>query len=97
MSGDGLPPGIAAIMAALRQEVAAPPEPLPDEEPAEAAAVPPDAPPAAAIPAPPPALAIDAEARALIAPMLKDWLDRNLPEIVERTVLAELRRLTGDA
>ncbi len=100
-----VPPGIAAIMAAIRQEVAAPPVP-----PAAAAAAPatvaePEsapAPPAlrsedaarspAAAPSP---LAIDAEARALLAPMLRDWLDRNLPEIVERAVHAELRRLTG--
>jgi len=38
---------------------------------------------------------IDTEARALLAPMLRAWLDAHLPEIVEAAVDAELRRLTG--
>ncbi len=33
----------------------------------------------------------------MLAPMLQDWLDAHLPEIVERAVHAELRRLTGQA
>ena len=38
---------------------------------------------------------IDVTARALLQPMLKAWLDANLPEIVEAAVAAEIRRLTG--
>lgn len=38
---------------------------------------------------------IDETARALLQPMLKAWLDANLPEIVEAAVAAEIRRLTG--
>jgi cell pole-organizing protein PopZ len=49
--------------------------------------------PAAAAPAP--EAAIDAAARALLAPMLKAWLDANLAEIVEAAVAAEISRLTG--
>ncbi len=33
--------------------------------------------------------------RSLLTPMLKGWLDAHLPEIVERTAQAEIRRLTG--
>ncbi len=114
--GEDVPPGIAAIMAAIRQEVAAPPAsptkgpvaPAPATErpasPSESLGpthIPPSPLPAGAPPSPLPAgappLALDAEARALLAPMLRDWLDRNLPEIVERAVQAELRRLTGAA
>lgn len=40
-------------------------------------------------------LAIDPTVRALLQPMLKAWLDANLPEIVEAAVAAEIRRLTG--
>ncbi len=31
----------------------------------------------------------------LLRPMLKDWMDDNLPVIVERLVAAEIKRLTG--
>lgn len=33
--------------------------------------------------------------RELLKPMLADWLDRNLPEIVERLVEAEIARIAG--
>ena len=33
--------------------------------------------------------------RDLLRPMLADWLDRNLPEIVERLVKAEIARIAG--
>lgn len=34
--------------------------------------------------------------RDLLRPMLKDWLDENLPALVERLVKAEIRRLHGE-
>jgi len=33
--------------------------------------------------------------RDMLRPMLADWLDRNLPEIVERLVKAEIARIAG--
>ncbi len=34
-------------------------------------------------------------ARQLLEPMLKAWLDANLPELVERITREEINRLTG--
>jgi cell pole-organizing protein PopZ len=34
-------------------------------------------------------------ARDMLRPMLAEWLDRNLPEIVERLVKAEIARIAG--
>jgi uncharacterized protein len=34
-------------------------------------------------------------AREMLRPMLKSWLDDNLPTLVERLVLAEIERMTG--
>jgi cell pole-organizing protein PopZ len=33
--------------------------------------------------------------REMLRPMLKEWLDANLPELVERMVSKEIRRITG--
>jgi uncharacterized protein len=33
--------------------------------------------------------------REMLRPMLKSWLDDNLPTLVERLVLAEIEQLTG--
>jgi uncharacterized protein len=33
--------------------------------------------------------------REMLKPMLKDWLDANLPEVVERVVAKEVARITG--
>jgi hypothetical protein len=33
--------------------------------------------------------------RGMLEPMLKAWLDANMPEIVEKMAQAEIRRLTG--
>ena len=38
---------------------------------------------------------IDATVRDILTPLLKTWLDANLPEIVEAAVHAEIKRLTG--
>jgi cell pole-organizing protein PopZ len=35
--------------------------------------------------------------REMLKPMLKDWLDVHLPEIVERVVAQEVARITGQA
>ena len=38
---------------------------------------------------------LEAVVREMLKPMLKDWLDRNLPEIVEQLVTREIARITG--
>jgi uncharacterized protein len=38
---------------------------------------------------------LEAVVRDMLRPMLKDWLDRNLPEIVEQLVAREVARITG--
>ncbi|MCB1461735.1 MAG: DUF2497 domain-containing protein [Nitratireductor sp.] len=38
---------------------------------------------------------LDAKVEALLRPMLREWLDENLPRVVERMVAAEIDRLTG--
>jgi len=37
---------------------------------------------------------INAMVREMLQPMLADWIDRNLPDMVERLVQAEIRRMT---
>ncbi len=39
--------------------------------------------------------ALEAVVRELLKPMLKEWLDQRLPEIVEELVTREIARLTG--
>ena len=52
---------------------------------------------AVAAPPAPPARGASVEdlATELLRPMLKDWLDAHLPEIVERLVAKEVARITG--
>jgi hypothetical protein len=38
---------------------------------------------------------LEAVVREMLKPMLKDWLDRNLPDIVEQLVTREIARITG--
>jgi cell pole-organizing protein PopZ len=38
---------------------------------------------------------LEAVVREMLKPMLKDWLDANLPEIVEQLVAREVARITG--
>jgi uncharacterized protein len=40
-------------------------------------------------------MTIEALAEAALKPMLKDWLDSNLPPMVERIVAREIARITG--
>jgi hypothetical protein len=42
-----------------------------------------------------PGLTVDALVRDALRPLLKDWLDANLPEIVEAMVAKEIARITG--
>ena len=38
---------------------------------------------------------LEAVVREMLRPMLKDWLDANLPEIIEQLVAREIARITG--
>jgi hypothetical protein len=38
---------------------------------------------------------LEAVVRGMLKPMLKEWLDQNLPEIVEELVTREIARITG--
>lgn len=40
-------------------------------------------------------ITLEALVRSMLAPMLKEWLDAHLPEIVETATHVEIRRLTG--
>ena len=95
------------IMASIRRAVSSN-EPIRDEpwQSPERAAEPEAAPtpvqPNTAVPAPTPpvpattdSITLEALARSLLEPMLKSWLDANLPEMVERAVEAEIVRLTA--
>jgi len=42
-----------------------------------------------------PGLTLDGLVRSMLEPMLKAWLDANMPEIVERLAQSEIKRLTG--
>jgi cell pole-organizing protein PopZ len=48
---------------------------------------------APALPADPGHSAIEAMVADLVRPMLKDWLDANLPRVVEKMVAKEIARL----
>ena len=105
----GVPASIAAIMAAIRNEVVAPAREtvhaIPgvpttdgrlDEVPFRAtpiAGVPTTGVPTTGAVALP--ADIDATVRDTLTPLLKAWLDAHLPEIVEAAVHAEIKRLTG--
>ncbi len=90
-----LPPNIDAILSSIRSRM--------NEE----VAPPVEAPPAPAPAAPRidvgdvgaiaigETMTLEALMRAMLEPMLKDWLDAHMPEIVERMAQAEIKRLTG--
>jgi hypothetical protein len=94
-----LPPNIDAILSSIRQrmnEDAMPPEPPPPVVLAT-----PEVPLAALGPmevaktetgAP---LSLEGLVKSMLEPMLKAWLDANMPEIVERLAQSEIKRLTG--
>jgi cell pole-organizing protein PopZ len=78
--GDGLVSQDAA--AAARQSLTALSELRERGESASADVVPGDGP-------------LEAVVRDMLRPLLKDWLDRNLPELVEAMVTREIARITG--
>jgi len=41
------------------------------------------------------AMTLDGLMRQMLTPLLKNWLDENLPEIVERVAQAEIKRISG--
>ena len=88
MNDDG-PPSMEAMIASIRDSLkgeTSPPaaEPLLDDKPAPAPAA-----------APPPGdTTLEALVRGALEPLLKAWLDANLPEIVDRAARDEIARLT---
>lgn len=82
-----LPQSIDAIMASIRASLA--------EDVAPKAKAP--APPAAARPVTTAdgGTTLEGLVRAALTPLLQEWLDAHLPEIVERATHAEIKRLTG--
>lgn len=74
-----------AIRASLRGAVRI--DEVPDETPV--------APPPAAAPPASGGTTLEDLVRPLLAPMIKQWLDANLPEIVDRAAREEIARLTG--
>ena len=52
---------------------------------------------AAAAPPPPAVNPLEQMVRDMLRPMLKDWLDQNLPGIVDEHVKREIGRITGQA
>lgn len=104
-----LPPTIDAILASIRARVTGPDD-APDAGDADEGAGDPEAvmvtapppPPVAlsdvgkvALPADVMAMTLDQLVRQMMEPMLKAWLDANMPEIVEKLARDEIKRLTS--
>jgi cell pole-organizing protein PopZ len=51
--------------------------------------------PAAGVTVKPAPVPLEGLVRELVKPMLRDWLDANLPQIVETMVAREISRITG--
>lgn len=91
-----LPPTIDAILDSIRARVTGEAEPQAEKQPAKAPkavkaeAAEPDAGSMVV-----PAMTLEALMRQMLEPMLKQWLDERLPEIVERATQAEIKRLSG--
>lgn len=95
-----LPPNIDAILASIRSRMnedgqAPPPEPAPTPFPTPLEIEPPVVASVGAISLVGSEMTLDGLIRAMLEPMLKTWLDANMPEIVERMAQAEIKRLTG--
>ena len=90
-----LPPNIDAILASIRSrmndDVTVPLKPVVIEPPSVVMAVPD----VGAVVMEGSAMTIDGLVRSMLEPLLKAWLDANMPEIVERMAQAEIRHLTG--
>ncbi len=90
-----LPPNIDAILSSIRSrmnEEVAPPAEAPATPAPAAPRVDPGDVGAIAIGE---TMTLEGLMRAMLEPMLKDWLDAHMPEIVERMAQAEIKRLTG--
>lgn len=92
-----LPPNIDAILSSIRSrmnEEVAPPQAAP--APVAAASLTPHAAGASigAVTVGEPTT-LEAMMRSMLEPMLQQWLDANMPEIVERLAQSEIKRLTG--
>lgn len=100
-----LPPNIDAILASIRSRMTDDGAFIPEPQPLEAPEPAPQADPVAAAPPVPDlgavalggTLTIESLVRSMLEPMLKAWLDANMPEIVERMAQDEIKRLTGRA
>ena len=93
-----LPPNIDAILASIRARINddTPVQPETPQKPPEVITKPAAA--AASIGAVAldgGAMTLDGLVRSMLEPILKAWLDANMPEIVERMAQAEIKRLTG--
>ena len=93
---------LASIRARMNDDGSAPPPTLADPTPPPAAVVPPPVPIATlgAVEVTPataaaPAQTLEGLIRSLLEPLLQQWLDAHMPEIVERLAQAEIKRLTG--
>ncbi|PXA97153.1 DUF2497 domain-containing protein [Nostoc sp. 3335mG] len=88
-----LPMGPAAAGDASRR---AAPDPILSDRVAEASRVPLEALSRIAVkPEPASGLTLEETVREMLKPMLRDWLDQNLPQIVETMVAREIARITG--
>lgn len=95
-----LPPNIDAILASIRSRMsedgqAPPPEPTPAPFPTPLEIEPAAVVHAGAISLAGGEMTLEGLIRSMLEPMLKGWLDANMPEIVERMAQAEIKRLTG--
>jgi hypothetical protein len=90
-----LPPNIDAILASIRSrmndETTTAPPPLPSPEPVVPTAD------LGGVIVETGGMTLDTLIRSMLEPMLKNWLDANMPEIVERMAQNEIKRLTGQA
>lgn len=88
-----LPPNIDAILASIRSRMndeAPPPPPQPAmAEPTQVVAD------VGTVVLDNGTMTLETLIRSLLEPMLKNWLDANMPEIVERLAQNEIKRLTG--
>lgn len=88
-----LPPNIDAILASIRSRMtddvpAPPPPPAAQESPAATADI-------GSVVVDNGVMTLEMLIKSMLEPMLKNWLDANMPEIVERLAQNEIRRLTG--
>ena len=91
-----LPPTIDAILESIRVRVsgevpAPPPTPLPVSSEADEDEIVD----LGAVSLEQSAMTLDGLMRQMLTPLLKNWLDDNLPEIVERVAQAEIKRISG--